>query len=188
MGDEAPTGDTTAQVTAALTAPPATGEATTTEPDLGDAGKKALDVERKARSAAEKQAKQLEARLKELEDRDKSEADKAIEAARAEADKAARSEMSREFGRRIAGAEIKAALAGVVPDPEAIVEDLNLDRYLTDDGEVDAAEVAKLREKYAALAQPGRPRGDADQGPRGAVPALNGDPLTHSIENILNAR
>lgn len=41
-----------------------------------EAGKKALDEERKARRDAEKSAKDLAARLKELEDKDKSETDR----------------------------------------------------------------------------------------------------------------
>lgn len=48
--------------------------------DLGDPGKKALDAERKARSAAEKRAKDAEARVREFEDKDKSEAQKAADA------------------------------------------------------------------------------------------------------------
>jgi hypothetical protein len=44
--------------------------------DLGDAGKAALDKERKARRDAEKQSADLAARLKQLEDKDKSETDK----------------------------------------------------------------------------------------------------------------
>lgn len=60
---------------------PATGE-------LGDAGKKALDAERREKRAAEKRAAELEARLKEFEDRDKTESTRAIERAEA-AEKAA---------------------------------------------------------------------------------------------------
>lgn len=60
---------------------PATG-------DLGDAGKKALDAERREKRAAEKRAAELEARLKEFEDRDKTESTRAIERAEA-AEKAA---------------------------------------------------------------------------------------------------
>ena len=48
--------------------------------DLGDAGKKALDAERREKRAAEKRAADLEARLKEFEDRDKTEAQKLAEA------------------------------------------------------------------------------------------------------------
>ncbi|WP_051549266.1 hypothetical protein [Nocardioides sp. URHA0032] len=56
--------------------------------DLGDAGKKALDAERREKRAAEKRAADLEARLKEFEDRDKTESTRAIERAEA-AEKAA---------------------------------------------------------------------------------------------------
>lgn len=55
---------------------PATGE-------LGDAGKKALDAERREKRAAEKRAAELEAKLKEFEDRDKTESTRAIERAEA---------------------------------------------------------------------------------------------------------
>lgn len=55
---------------------PATGE-------LGDAGKKALDAERREKRAAEKRAADLEARLKEFEDRDKTESTRAVERAEA---------------------------------------------------------------------------------------------------------
>lgn len=44
--------------------------------DLGDAGKKALDEERKARREAEKQLNAMQNRVKELEDKDKSESEK----------------------------------------------------------------------------------------------------------------
>jgi hypothetical protein len=44
--------------------------------DLGDAGKKALEAERKARRDADQRAKELEAQLKEITDKDKSEVEK----------------------------------------------------------------------------------------------------------------
>lgn len=44
--------------------------------DLGDAGKKALDEERKARRDAEARAKKVEEELKKLQDKDKSEVDR----------------------------------------------------------------------------------------------------------------
>lgn len=58
-----------------------TETATTTETttDLGDAGKRALDAERKARKDAEKQATALAARVKEFEDAGKSESEKAAQ-------------------------------------------------------------------------------------------------------------
>ena len=62
--------------------------------DLGDAGKKALDAERREKRAAEKRAAELEAKLKEFEDRDKTESTRAIERAEA-AEKAAAAAESR---------------------------------------------------------------------------------------------
>lgn len=47
-----------------------------TKPDLGDAGKKALDAERKARREADARVKDLEARLATIEDKDKTEVER----------------------------------------------------------------------------------------------------------------
>ncbi|HVM07203.1 MAG TPA: hypothetical protein VM345_01970 [Acidimicrobiales bacterium] len=55
---------------------------------LGDAGKKALEAERKARREAEQRAKDFEDRLKQIEDKDKSEVEK-LTAKVAEAEKRA---------------------------------------------------------------------------------------------------
>lgn len=49
------------------------------KPELGDAGKKALDAERKARRDAEQKAKDLENRLQAIEDKDKSEVERLTE-------------------------------------------------------------------------------------------------------------
>ncbi len=68
---------------------------------------------------------------------------------------------------RIASAEVRAALTGIVPDPAAVAEDLNLAKFLTADGEVDADKVAALRAKYAALA-PAGPRAPAPNPAQGA--------------------
>lgn len=50
--------------------------ATETTTDMGDAGKRALEAERKARAAAEKRAKEAEARIQAVEEADKSEVEK----------------------------------------------------------------------------------------------------------------
>lgn len=53
------------------------GEGSGAKPEeLGDAGKRALDAERKARQAAEKRAKELEAKVKEAEEAEKTEVEK----------------------------------------------------------------------------------------------------------------
>lgn len=77
MADNAENTDATDQ--------PATG-------DLGDAGKKALEAERRDKRAAEKRAADLEARLKEFEDKDKTESTRALERAEAAEKRAADAE------------------------------------------------------------------------------------------------
>lgn len=72
-----------------------------------------------------------------------SDSEKAIAAARAEG--------MREAVTLIAAAKIEAALTGVVPDPQSIVEDLNLAKYVGDDGVVDVDKIAGLKEKYVKL-------------------------------------
>lgn len=59
---------------------PATDSGDQSDDTLGDAGKKALDAERKARREAEQRLKDVEAQLKELSDKDKSEVEKLREA------------------------------------------------------------------------------------------------------------
>lgn len=90
------------------------------------------------------------------------------EKALAEAEKRGRQSALEQAAHRIAAADIRAALSGVVNDPDSIIEDLNLARYITDDGDVDAAKVKSLREKYAALA-PKPPSADLKQGVRQPV-------------------
>jgi DNA repair exonuclease SbcCD ATPase subunit len=64
---------------------------------------------------------------------------------------------------RAARSELKAALAGVVDDPDAIVDDLNLARFVDDDGEVDSDAVDALRAKYARFGGRRAPRPDSSQ-------------------------
>jgi hypothetical protein len=117
--------------------------------------------------------------LDKLKAKTMSETEKAV----AEAEARGRTAAVTDFGSRLAAAEIKAALTGVVSDPNVIVEDLNLARYLTDDGEVDSKAVAALRKKYEALLKP--PSAPADPKGRPAenlrkVPVAGGDtgPMT----------
>lgn len=58
-----------------------------------------------------------------------------------------------EFGIRLAGAEVKAALAGTLTDNQIseVIEDLNLSRFVDDSGEVDSEAIGTLRDKYQAL-------------------------------------
>lgn len=123
-----------------------------TDPDAG--AKAALVAERKARAEAEKQAKADRAELEKLRKAAMSEQEKAV----AEAEERGRLAALTEAGTQLAAAKIEAALTGVVVDPAAVVEDLNLAKYLGEDGSVDVEAVAALREKYVAIAAPtGKP-------------------------------
>lgn len=77
-----------------------------------------------------------------------------------------------DVGQRLAAAEIKAALTGIVPDPAAIVEDLNLAKYVGDDGEVDSEAVASLRKKYEGFGA----RGNGSGGPNSLRQGQQGTP------------
>ncbi len=104
----------------------------------------------KANATAAKELEKLKASMM-------SDQEKAVTEAEARGRTAALSE----GGKRLAAAEAKAALTGVVPDPAAIVEELDLARYVTDDGDVDMDAVGKLKAKYEAM----RPNGDAPRDP-----------------------
>lgn len=71
---------------------PAKGDDKKDDDDLGDAGKSALDKERKARRDAEREKRDLAAKLKEFEDADKSASDKAAENAKDAAEQRARAD------------------------------------------------------------------------------------------------
>ena len=64
---------------------------------------------------------------------------------------------------RVARAEVKAALTGLVDDPNSIVEDLNLARFIDDDGEIDQAAIDKLKAKYEGFSGRRPPRPDQSQ-------------------------
>jgi hypothetical protein len=72
--------------------------------------------------------------------------------ARAEAAEKAAAETARKSAERIATAELRAALVGLVDNPADVIEDLNLAKFIGEDGEVDADAVSKVQAKYAAIA------------------------------------
>ena len=65
---------------------------------------------------------------------------------------------------RVARAEVKAALTGLVDDPDSIVEDLNLARFVDDDCEINEGAIAALKTKYAGFTGKRGPRPDLSQG------------------------
>lgn len=65
----------------------------------------------------------------------------------------ARADAKAEFSEQLAGTQIASALTALnIPDAESIVEELNLSRYLTDEGDVDTDAVKAVIERYKAIA------------------------------------
>lgn len=133
------------------------------DPDaLGPAGEKALAEERAARKIAEKAAKDSAAELDKLRKESMSETEKAIATARDEARKEAIGGMAAKLLR----SDIRAAAGAKLADPDDAVAHLSmagdLNRFLSDDGEVDNKAVAsaiddllKAKPYLAAQAKPG---------------------------------
>ena len=140
-----------------------------TEPvdNLGDAGKRALEAERKARRDAEKQNTDLARQLKEFEDRDKSETDKLREELASK--DSALADLPKTVRQQVVRFASEATRLGFL-DPEDAL--LNIDVDLGDDAAVKAALVA-LAERKPHLVR------DAKQPPRVPVrPTANhGEPL-----------
>lgn len=152
-------------------------EDTTDGDDLGDAGKKALAEERKARRALEKQLRELgtsnsdlQRQLKEFEDRNKSETEKAIEAAKAAAGE--RDSVKSENAKLQAMLRRQKISATKGLDPDL------WDRVIGDTEEEITADVERLVEKFSAPKRTGALRSgasapDGANGKRGAA-ALRG--------------
>lgn len=146
------------------------GDGSSSSDDLGDAGKRALEAERASRRAAEKRARDFEAELTRIRESSMSEQEKAVEAARREA----RAEAGKAFNTRLVQAEMRAAAAGKLSDPEDAIRFLDLETFaVDDDGQVDNKAIAKaldelLKAKPYLAASATRPTGTADQGARGS--------------------
>lgn len=131
-----------------------------TDGDLGDAGKKALEAERKARRDAEKVARDTQAKLKEFEDRDKSDLQKLQD------DLAARDAQLAELPAKIRADVVRfasaAATAGFV-DPEDAL--LNLGDVDLGDSEAVSAALTALAERKPHLVRQSNAPKPADRIP-----------------------
>lgn len=133
----------------------------------------------------EQQAKANSRELDKLRTASMSDQDKAVEEAR----KAAREEAATAFNRRLVQAEVRAAAAGKLADPEDAIRFLDLEEFAVDsEGDVDkkavAAAVARLvKEKPYLTAGATRPTGDADQGTRRPAAGSSNDWLRSAIAN-----
>lgn len=164
-------------------AEPAEQQPSTEAPDTGGEVKDWEAEARKWQAQSRKHEKEWKKFSKELDDARQaqmSETEKAV----ADAEARGRASAVKDVGQRLAAAEIKAALTGVVSDPSTLIEDLNLARYVTDDGEVDAEAVAALKAKIQGLNPQAKPAGEGQQKPdpgqrpresMGSVPLPGGD-------------
>lgn len=158
----------TEEATEAATATETEAETAETkdEPDYKALARK---NDNKAKALA-KRAEAAEKRLAEREDEDKSEQEKALEAARKEAADAARSEVTGAVRKKLLRAEVKALAAGKFADPDDAVKLLDVDDEdaFDEDGEVqvDALKTAldALLEAKPHLAAGAKTPGDSDAG------------------------
>lgn len=116
---------------------------------------------------ARSEAQGLRTRLKDAEPKI-AEYDRLAQASKTDAERAQEAQQAAESRatkamQRVARAEVKAALSGLVDDPDSIIEDLNLARFVDDDGEVNEAALVALKNKYAAFSGRRAPRPDPSQ-------------------------
>lgn len=127
------------------------------DPGLGDAGKRALRAERRAKAEAEKRAKEAEAELQRLRDEQKSDAQKAIDEAREQARQEALEEARRSLAPKLAAAKAESLASSRTSDPALAVAALgDLTQFVGDDGQVDTDAMSDalddVIEKHPALA------------------------------------
>lgn len=151
-------------------APDSAGDPQETNPDLGDAGKKAIDAERRRRAAAEKEAKALKAQLDEINAAKLSDIEKAQKAA---ADANARlAEYEKTLMRQRIGLE-----KGLKPQQVARLV-----------GETEEELAADADAYLAELSAPSTPKPDPSQGAKPGIPALNDDGLLSALKSAVGAR
>ena len=110
------------------------------------------------------------------------------ERAVAEAEARGRTAAVSQYGQRLARAEFVAAAArhNSGYDAAAVLDDINLAKYVTDDGEPDVEGIAQaVARLIPAPSSNPRPVGDADLGTRVLPLALNGDPLEQALRTSL---
>jgi hypothetical protein len=144
---------------------PATGD------ELGDAGKKALEAERTRAKDAERRAKAAERELEQHRQASMSEAEKAV----AEAEKRGAATATAQMAQRLVRSDFIAAASRINPeyDAAAVLDDLNLAKFVGEDGEPDQAAISKAVERLVPPA--GTPRLPSfDGGARTTAPASVG--------------
>lgn len=154
---------------------------------LGDAGKAALDAERKARRDAEKNLKTLQDQLKAREDADKTDLQKAQDAATA-SETAASDWKSRYEGLVVRNQVIEAAAAARAIDPATIYALIRDNITLDDDGQPQGIDKAiKDLAKNKPFLFNTTPAGAQDTHARNAYPLNDYDELTRAVLGAVGA-
>jgi hypothetical protein len=178
MADEATTTDAAAETSGDSASIEATATEATTEDAtvidgekaLGDAGKKALDAMKADRNAAREEAKAVRAEFEAL--KAQIEGREAEHKAAQDAQRV-KDEALAAANERILKAEVRAAAAGKLSDPQDALRFLDMSEFeVGSDGEVDSSQVAKAiddliaSKPYLAVQDGKRFQGDADAGTR----------------------
>lgn len=117
------------------------------------------------------EAKGLRERLKALEPKaaeyDRLEQASKTDLERVQGDLSAANQRAANLVAKAARSEIKAALTGIVDNPDTIVRRLDLSQFVDDDGEIDEQAVAELKAEYAPFSAARAPRPDRSQASSG---------------------
>ena len=149
-----------------VTPPPADPGRTFTQADLDKLVEQRLTRERK-KYADHDDLKAKAKRLEDIEAASATDLEKAVKAARDEE----RAKVAKDFGLKAVQRVMKAQLAQSMKpaDADALLDDLNLGKYVSDDGEIDDDAIAKT---IARLTPKGGPV-DLGQGSRGDGPSID---------------
>lgn len=176
--------DATTTPTAEGATPEATETSLTDAEQLAlgsDEGKKALEIERRARKEAEKASKAATAELEKLRQATATDQEKAVMAAKAEG----RTEALREAGIGRVDDAVRAAAGGRSVDVDALLEGLDRTRFLDDDGAPDRDAIQAWIDRIVpAQETPGFP--SLEQGTRTqAAQQLGTDDLTRTLTRMV---
>lgn len=136
---------------------------------LGDAGKRALADERRARRDAERRAKSASTELEQLRQQTMSDQEKAVQKARDEG----RTEALKETGVKLVDAEVRGLTSGRNVDADALLEGIDRSKFLDDNGDPDRKAIKAWVDKIAPAGNGTNGNGfpDLGQGNRGGAGA-----------------
>lgn len=173
---------------------PDTGTTTPDAPDTGtttpDTGADNAEVEKwkalaKKHEGRAKENADAARELERIKAETMTETEKAVKAAREEG----RVEARRETSTKLVAAEFRVVLAGRGVDADALLEGVDMSRFLTVDGDPDGAAIGAWVERIAPKVDE-KPASfpDLGQGARGgsSTNELNGDPLLRDLKKTLN--